>query len=144
MFSIFSDSYPFSSIDISIIFYTIIVMCGCSQTGGHQTGMPSGRALVFLQDAIPERGCCWFPVRSAEVSSASRTLHSLESPHTTAHPSKGRGWSTKEFTGCIRVHQKFTCLMVAVHTLKRSGALHLFIVDLYGNCGTQQTRLLMA
>ena len=108
MFSIFSDSYPFSSIDISIIFYTIIVMCGCSQTGGHQTGMPSGRALVFLQDAIPERGCCWFPVRSAEVSSASRTPHSLESPHTTAHPAKGRGWPTKEFTGCIRVHQKFT------------------------------------
>ncbi len=62
----------------------------------------------FLQDAIPERGCCWFPVRSAEVSSASRTLHSLESPHTTAHPAKGRGWPTKEFTGCIRVHQKFT------------------------------------
>ncbi len=68
----------------------------------------------------------WFPVRSAEVSSASRTSHSLESPHTTAYPSKGRGWSTKEFTGCIRVYQKFTCLMVAVHTLKRSGPLYLF------------------
>lgn len=68
----------------------------------------------------------WFPVSSAEVSSASRTPHSLESPHTTAYPSKGRGWSTKEFTGCIRVYQKFTCLMVAVHTLERSGALHLF------------------
>lgn|GEM_PF-2883960 len=54
----------------------------------------------FLQDAIPERGVLrWFPVRSAEVSSASRTPHSLESPHTTAYPSKERGWSTKEFTG---------------------------------------------
>lgn len=86
----------------------------------------------------------WFPVSSAEVSSASRTPHSLESPHTTAYPSKGRGWSTKEFTGCIRVYQKFTCLMVAVHTLKRSGPLHLFIAGLYDNCGTQQTSSFMA